>query len=101
LQYALQTILEAHDNSTFVPPESSEDVVEEETPKRMNHLPTSLVTSRTVFSKKILKLSTPTTQEAKQNKPSPEASNNVFPKQSKQDEIKQSLGSPCFRIRFN
>jgi hypothetical protein len=29
-----------------------------------------------------------------QNNPSPEASNNVFPKQSKQDEIKQSLAAP-------
>jgi hypothetical protein len=65
LQYALQTILEAHDNSASVPPESSEDVVEEEVPKRRNHLPTSSVTSRTVSSKKILKLFTPTIQEAK------------------------------------
>jgi hypothetical protein len=33
LQYALQTILEAHDNYVFVPPENSDDTVEEEVPK--------------------------------------------------------------------
>jgi len=29
LQYALQTILEAHDNSGYVPPENFDDTVEE------------------------------------------------------------------------
>jgi hypothetical protein len=40
LQYALQTILEAHDNSVSVPPESSEDVVEEEVPEEEDSSPT-------------------------------------------------------------
>jgi hypothetical protein len=39
LQYALQTILEAHDNSTFVPPENSEDVIEEEVPEEEDSSP--------------------------------------------------------------
>jgi hypothetical protein len=33
LQYALQTILEAHDNFVSVPPENSDDTVEEEVPE--------------------------------------------------------------------
>jgi hypothetical protein len=40
LQYALQTILEAHDNSASAPLENSEDVVEEEVPEEEESSPT-------------------------------------------------------------
>jgi hypothetical protein len=33
LQYALQMILEAHDNYVYVPPKNSDDTVEEEVPE--------------------------------------------------------------------
>jgi hypothetical protein len=66
LQYALQTILEAHDNSSSVPPENSDDVVEEEVPEEEDSSPPIFGhLSDIVYSKRISKLSTPTTQEAK------------------------------------
>jgi hypothetical protein len=39
LQYTLQIILESHDNPTSAPPESSEDVAEEEVPEEEDSFP--------------------------------------------------------------
>jgi hypothetical protein len=95
LQYALQTILEAHDNSASVPPESSEDIVEEEVPEEEESSPNIFGHfSDSIFQANFETVHPYNTRSKTQNKPSSEVSNNVFPKQSKQTEIKQSLAAP-------
>jgi hypothetical protein len=91
----LQTILEAHDNFSSVPLESSEDVAEEEVPEEEDSSPPVFGH----FSDSILQANFGTihpynTIRKTQNKPLSEVSKNVFPKQSKQTEIKQSLAAP-------
>jgi hypothetical protein len=95
LQYALQTILEAHDNLASVPPENSEDVVEEEVPEEEESSPNIFGHfSDSIFQANFETVHPYNTRSKTQNKPSSEVSNNVLPKQSKQDEIKQSLAAP-------
>jgi hypothetical protein len=95
LQYALQTILEAHDNSASTPPESSEDVAEEEVPEEEDSSPNIFGHfSDSIFQANFETVHPYNTRSKTQNKPSSEVSNNVLPKQSKQDEIKQSLAAP-------
>jgi hypothetical protein len=79
LQYALQTILEAHDN--YVPPESSEDTVEEEvveeedsTPNIFGHF------SDSIFQAKFETVHPYNTRSKRQSKPFSEVNNNVPPK---------------------
>jgi hypothetical protein len=93
LQYALQTILEAHDNS--VPPESSEDIVEEEVAEEEDSSPNIFGHfSDSIFQANFETVHPYNTRSKTQSKPSSEMSNNVPPKQSKQVEIKQSLAAP-------
>jgi hypothetical protein len=95
LQYALQTILEAHDNSASIPPESSEDVVEEEVPKEEDSSPPIFGhLSDNIFQANFETVHPYNTRSKTQNKPPSEASKNVFPKQSKKTEIKQILTTP-------
>jgi hypothetical protein len=95
LQYALQTILEEHDNSSFFPPESFEDVLEEEiseeedsSPPVFGHL------SDNIFQANFETIHPYNTRSKMKNKPSSEASKNMFLKQSKKTEIKQILTAP-------
>jgi hypothetical protein len=91
----LQTILEAHDNCSSVPPESSEDIVEEEVPEEEKSSPNIFDHfSDNIFQANFETVHPYNTRRKTQNKPSSEVSNNVFPKQSKKDEIKQSLVAP-------
>jgi hypothetical protein len=93
LQYALQTILEAHDNS--VPLESSEDIVEEEVAEEEDSSPNIFGHfSDSIFQENFETFHPYNTRSKTQSKPSFEMNNNVPPKQSKQDEIKHSLASP-------
>jgi hypothetical protein len=93
LQYALQTILEAHDN--LVPPENSEDVVEEEvleeeesSPNIFGHF------SDSIFQVNFETVHPYNTRRKTQSKPSFEISTNVPPKHLKQDETKHNLAAP-------
>jgi hypothetical protein len=93
LQYALQTILEAHDN--FVPPESSEDVVEEEVAEEEESSPNIFGHfSDSIFQANFETVHPYNTRRKTQSKPSFEVSNNVPSKKLKQAEIKQSLVAP-------
>jgi hypothetical protein len=87
LQYALQTILEAHDNSA--PPESSEDVVEEEVAEEEDSSPNIFGHfSDIIFQANFETIHPYNTRSKAQSKLSSEISNNVPSKQSKQAEIK-------------
>jgi hypothetical protein len=57
LHYALQAILEAHDNIVSVPPENQEDMGEEETPDEEDSSPPIFGHLSTTSFKQILKLS--------------------------------------------
>jgi hypothetical protein len=81
LQYALQTILEAHDNSASVRPESSEDVVEEEIPEEEDSSPPIFGhLSDNIFQANFETVHPYNTRIKMQNKPPFEESKNVFPK---------------------
>jgi hypothetical protein len=87
LQYALQTILEAHDNS--VPPENPKGIIEEEvleeeesSPNIFGHF------SDNIFQANFETVHPYNTRRKTQSKPSSEMSNNVPLRQSKQTEIK-------------
>jgi hypothetical protein len=89
LQYALQTFLEAHDNPASAPPESSEDVAEEEVPEEEDSSPNIFEHFSDGFFQANFETIHPyNTRSKTQRKPSSEVSNNVPQKQSKQDEIK-------------
>jgi hypothetical protein len=91
----LQTILEAHDNSASAPPKNFEDVVEEEEPEEEELSPNFFGHfSDSIFQANFETAHPYNTRSKTQNKPSSEVSKNVFPKQSKQDEIKKILASP-------
>jgi hypothetical protein len=101
LQHALQTILETHDNFVYVPPESSKYVVEEEvleeeesSPNIFGHF------SNNIFQENFETVHPYNIRSKTQNKPSSKVSNNVFPKQSKQDEIKLSLATPILEYNL-
>jgi hypothetical protein len=87
LQYTLHTILEAHDK--LVPPENSEDVVEEEesSPNVFEHF------SDSIFQANFETVHPYNTKCKAQSKPSSETSTNVPPKQLKQDETKHNLAA--------
>jgi hypothetical protein len=77
----LQTILEAHDNSTYAPPENSEDIVEEEEPEEEESSPNVFSHFLNNIFQSNFEISHPyNTRRKLQNKPSSEVSRNVFPK---------------------
>ena len=85
----MQTILEAHDNSTSVPPENPDDVVEEEVPEEEDSSPPvfgHLLDN--IFQANFETVHPYNTRSKTQNKPPFEVSKNVFSKQSKKTEIK-------------
>jgi len=87
-QYALQTILEAHDNSASAPLENSEDIAEEEVAEEEESSPDIFGHfSDSIFQASFETIHPYNTRIKTQNKPSFEVSNNVLPKQSKQAEI--------------
>jgi hypothetical protein len=91
----LQTILEAHDNSSSTPPENSEDVVEEEVGEEEESSPNiSRHFSDSIFQANFETVHPYNTRRKTQNKPSSKVSNNLLLKQPKQAKIKQSLATP-------
>jgi hypothetical protein len=95
LQYVLQTILEAHDNSSSIPPKNSDDAVVEEVPEEEDSSPPIFGhLSDSIFQENFETIHPYNTRIKMQNKPPSEVSKNVFPKQSKKIEIKQSLAAP-------
>jgi ribonuclease HI len=81
LQYALQTILEAHDISTSAPPESSKDIAEEEVQEEEKSSPNIFSHfSDSIFQANFETVHPYNTRSKTQNKPSSEASNNALPK---------------------
>jgi hypothetical protein len=98
----LQTILESHDISTYVPPENSEDVIEEEVPKEEDSSPPIFGhLSDSIFQANFEIVHPYNTRSKTQNKPPSEVNKNVFLKQSKQDEIIQSLVAPILEYDLN
>jgi hypothetical protein len=88
----LQTILEAHDNSVFVPPENYDDIVEEEVPEEEDSSPSFFGhLSDSIFQANFEIVHPYNTRSKTQNKPPPEESKNLFPKQTKQTETRQNL----------
>jgi hypothetical protein len=82
LQYALQTILESHDNYASIPPESPEDVAEEEVPEEEESSPNIFGHfSDSIFQANFETFHPYNTRSKTQNKPSSKVSNDVFPKQ--------------------
>jgi hypothetical protein len=95
LQYALQTILEAHDNFVSVPPENSDDTVEEEVPEEEDSSPPIFGhLSDNIFQANFETVHPYNTRSKTQNKSPPETSKNVFSKQPKQTETRQNLAAP-------
>jgi hypothetical protein len=93
LQYAIQTILEAHDN--LVPPENSEDVVEEETIEEEESSPNIFGHfSDSIFQANFETVHPYNTRSKTQNKPSSETGTNAPQKQFKQTETKQNSTTP-------
>jgi hypothetical protein len=91
----LQTILEAHDNSVSVPPENFDDTVEEEVPEEEDSSPPLFGhLSDNIFQENFETVHPYNTRSKTQNKPAPETSKNVFPKQTKQTETRQNLAAP-------
>jgi hypothetical protein len=79
LQYTLQTILEAHDNSTSTPPKNSEDVAEEEVEEEEESSPNIFRHfSDSIFQENFEIVHPYNTRSKTQNKPSSEVSNNVL-----------------------
>jgi hypothetical protein len=79
LQYALQTILEAHDNSASVPPKISDDAVEEEVPEEEDSSPPIFGHLSDIIFQANFKIVHPyNTRSKTQNKPPFEVSKNVF-----------------------
>ena len=85
----MQTILEAHDNPTPSPPESSEDVAEEEVlEEEDSSTPVFGHLLDSIFQANFETIHPYNTRRKTQNKPPSEASKNVFPKKSKKTKIK-------------
>jgi hypothetical protein len=93
LQYAIQTILEAHDN--LVPPENFEDVVEEETVEEEESYPNTFGHfSDSIFQANFETVHPYNTRSKTQNKPSSEIGTNAPQKQFKQTKTKQNSTTP-------
>jgi hypothetical protein len=91
LQYDLQTILEAHDNSVSAPPENHDDAGEEETPDEEDSSPPifgHLLDN--IFQENFENVHPYNTQSKTQNKPSPETSRNVVSMKPKKTETRQN-----------
>jgi hypothetical protein len=81
LQYALQTILEEHDNYVSTPPKNSEDISEEEVVEEEESSPNIFGHfSNSIFQENFEIVHPYNTRSKTQNKPSSEVSNNVLPK---------------------
>ena len=90
----MQTILEEHDKSAYIPPEISDNIVGEEIPEEEDSSPPIFGhLSDSIFQANFETFHPYNIRSKTQNKSPTEASKNVFPKQSKQAEIKQSLES--------
>jgi hypothetical protein len=77
----LQTILEEHDNSPYVPPKISKDVVEDEVLEEEDSSPNIFGHfSDIIFQANFETVHPYNTRSKTQNKPSSKMSNNVFPK---------------------
>jgi hypothetical protein len=101
LQYALQTILEAHDNSSYVPPSISKDVAEEEVPEEEDSFaPVFGHLLDSIFQVNFETIHPYNTRRKTQNKPPSEESKNVFPKKSKHTEIKKILIAPVLEYNL-
>jgi hypothetical protein len=84
LQYALQTILEAHDNFVYGPPENHDDTTKEEKPEEEDSSPPIFGhLSNNIFQENFETVHRYNTRSKTQNKPSPETSKNVVSKQPK------------------
>jgi hypothetical protein len=95
LQYALQTILEAHDKKNSAPLENFDDAVEEEVPEEEDSSPPIFGhLSDSIFQANFETVHPYNTRSKTQNKPPSEVSKNVFLKLSKKTEIKQILAAP-------
>jgi hypothetical protein len=91
LQYALQAILEAHDNVVFVPPENQDDTGDEETPDEEDSSPPIFRhLSDNIFQANFETVHPYNTRSKVQNKLPPETSRNMVSKQPKQIETKQN-----------
>jgi hypothetical protein len=94
LQYALQTIIEAHDNFSSDPPKNYDDTVDEEVPKEENSSPPIFGHfSDSIFQANFEIVHPYNTRSKTQNKPPSEVSKNVLLKQTKKTEIKQRLAA--------
>jgi hypothetical protein len=81
LQYALQMILEAHDNYVSVPPENSDDTVEEEAPEEEDSFPPLFGhLSDNIFQANFEIVHPNNTRSKTQNKLAPKTSKNVVSK---------------------
>jgi hypothetical protein len=95
LQYALQTILEAHDKSVSTPPENQDDAIEKETPNEEDSSPPIFLhLSNNIFQANFETVHPYNTRSKTQNKPSPETNRNVVSKQPKQTETRKKYASP-------
>jgi hypothetical protein len=111
LQYALQTILEAHDNSVSSPPKNHDNASEEETPDEEDSSPPIFGICRTTYFKQVLKLSILITLEVKhKTNLHPKHVGNVVSKQPKKTETRQNSFAPVLeydlvedlkKLRFN
>jgi hypothetical protein len=81
LQYALQTLLEAHDNSIYAPPDDRDDTGVEETPEEEESSPPIIGhLSNNIVQENFENFHPYNTRSKTQNKPPPETSKNVFSK---------------------